>query len=158
VTLMTRFTHGAGTDHSSGTEGVWSTPVLIKNGLLAGLGLITAKIPELFPPQFFDIERLDKVYTAGLAEYKEMTVRYHHSGNHGGKPWWHFVGPVCTTVQEDQHLHLLVPSKRWDSLAFFMMHQQVQSLNGIFCRVIPGGKGGPAAAAVPLAGQLGGCF
>jgi hypothetical protein len=113
---------------------------------LTGLGLINAKIPELFPERFFDVATLSKIFSAGIAQYQDMCAKYHTSGNHGGKPYWHFVAPTMTTKQEEQHLHLNVPTKRWDSLAFYMMFEQVQALKRVFCKPIPNGKGGPATA------------
>jgi hypothetical protein len=117
------------TDSSDGSElmGTAGTPQLIRNGLLAGLGFINAKVPENFPVGFFDGTRLRKIFVEGLAEYQQMCAKYHVSGNHGGKPWWHFVAPTMTVVPEDQHLHLKNTSKRWDSLAFHLMFEQVQT-------------------------------
>jgi hypothetical protein len=71
-----------------------------------------------------------------------MINRYHHSGNHGGKPMWHFVAPVLTLKPELQHLYLKHAGKRWDSLAFKMMFDQIEVLKTAFCKIIPNGKGG----------------
>jgi hypothetical protein len=144
----------AGADHSSGNSITVPVPSLIENGLLAGLGIINAPIPELFPPGFFDISCLNKIWLVGVANYQEMCNKYHHSGNHGGKPYWFFVAPTLTVKQEEQHLHLKNPAKRWDSLAFYVMFQQVQELKRVFCKIIPNGKGGPASATMNIKGEM----
>ena len=69
-------------------------------------------------------------------------TKFHHSGNHGGKPLWMFVTPTRTTLQEDQHLYLTDPEKRWDSLAFHMAFTQIEQLKQLCTKPIPNGKGG----------------
>ena len=71
-----------------------------------------------------------------------MMTKFHHSGNHGGKPLWMFVTPTRTTLQEDQELYLTDPEKRWDSLAFHMAFTQIEPLKQLCTKPIPNGKGG----------------
>jgi len=71
-----------------------------------------------------------------------MMSKFHHSGNHGGKPLWMFVTPTRTTLQEDQELYLTDPEKRWDSLAFHMAFTQIEPLKQLCTKPIPNGKGG----------------
>jgi hypothetical protein len=139
------------TDNHDAPSTVIYIPPEIKNGLLKGLGVITAKIPELFPPDFFDVVRLRSCYDAGVKEYQEMMRRWHKSGQHGGKPMWHFVSPVLTEDPTQQHLYLRHDSKRWDSLAFRCLIENVQELVTAINKPIPGGVGGiaPAAATTP---------
>jgi hypothetical protein len=66
---------------------------------------------------------------------------------------WFFVSPVKTDMAEEQEQYMDLTCKRWDSLAFQLMFEQVQDLTKYFTKVIPGGKGGApstaSAAALP---------
>jgi hypothetical protein len=137
------------TDNHESPATVIFTPPEIKNGLFKGLGLITAKVPELFPPDFFDVVRLKSCYDAGVKEYQEMKRRWHASGQHGGKPMWHFVSPVLTEDASQQHLYLKNDSKRWDSLAFHCLMENVQELFTAINKPIPGGVGGMGGGSTP---------
>ena len=139
------------TDNHDAPSTVIFIPPEIKNGLLKGLGLITAKIPDLFPPDFFDVVRLKSCYDAGVKEYQEMKRRWHASGQHGGKPMWHFVSPVLTEDASQQHLYLKNDAKRWDSLAFHCLIENVQELFTAINKPIPGGVGGLAGSQTPTA-------
>ena len=118
------------------------TPPAIEGGLFAGLGLKQPRLPEGFPDGFFDIATLDKIFTAGLNEYHNATSRFHQSGQHG-RPFWFFVSPTKTVKPEEQAEYLQLAVKRWDSLAFQLLFEQVHELHNIFTKAIPGGKGGP---------------
>jgi hypothetical protein len=118
------------------------TPPAIEGGLFAGLGLKQPRLPEGFPDGFFDIATLDKIFTAGLNEYHNATSRFHQSGQHG-RPIWFFVSPTKTVKPEEQAEYLHLAVKRWDSLAFHLLFEQVLELHKIFTKAIPGGKGGP---------------
>jgi hypothetical protein len=66
---------------------------------------------------------------------------------------WFFVSPVKTDLAEEQEQYMDLTCKRWDSLAFQLMFEQVQDLTKYFTKGIPGGKGGApstaSAAALP---------
>ena len=87
--------------HSDGISALWA-PKRIENGLFAGLGILEPRIPEGFPPEFFDGSRLNTIFNAGLSEYDNCMTNWHSSGNHGGKPMWMFVTPCKTVVPEEQ--------------------------------------------------------
>ena len=127
--------------HSDAVTAV-ATPPVIEGGLFAGLGLKQPRLPEGFPDGFFDIATLDKIFTAGLNEYHNATSRFHQSGQHG-RPFWFFVSPTKTVKPEEQAEYLHLAVKRWDSLAFQLLFEQVHELQNIFTKAIPGGKGGP---------------
>jgi len=129
-------------DASASGETTVPVPFKIRNGLFAGLGIKQAGIPLGFPQGFFDTARLDKEFTAGLNEYHGCMARFHVSGQHG-KPLWYFVSPCKTVQAEDQALHLDLAAKRWDSLGFHCVFQQVQELAPYLIKTVPGGKGGP---------------
>jgi hypothetical protein len=129
---------------SSGINRVPVPPKII-NGLFVGMGIKECLVPEGFPSSFFDVERLSTIFTAGLAEYHLALSKFSVSGQHG-KPLWFFVAPRKTVIPEDQYLYLDLAAKRWDSLAFHLMFEQVQELSKIFTRVIPNGKGGADSA------------
>jgi hypothetical protein len=116
-------------------------PPRIINGFFAGMGMKECLIPEGFPTSFFDIERLSTIFTAGLGEYQNALGKFSVSGQHG-KPLWFFCAPRKTIIPEEQHRYLDVVGKRWDSLAFDLVMQQVQELSLIFKKQIPNGKGG----------------
>jgi len=118
------------------------TPPAIEGGLFEGLGLKQPRLPEGFPDGFFDIATLDKIFTAGLNEYHNATSRFHQSGQHG-RPLWFFVSPIKSVKPEEQAEYLHLAVKRWDSLAFQLLFEQVHELQNIFTKAIPGGKGGP---------------
>jgi hypothetical protein len=118
------------------------TPPTIEGGLFEGLGLKQPRLPEGFPDGFFDIATLHKIFTAGLNEYHNATSRFHQSGQHG-RPFWFFVSPIKTVKPEEQADYLQLAVKRWDSLAFQLLFEQVHELQNIFTKAIPGGKGGP---------------
>jgi len=118
------------------------TPPTIEGGLFEGLGLKQPRLSEGFPDGFFDIATLHKIFTAGLNEYHNATSRFHQSGQHG-RPFWFFVSPIKTVKPEEQADYLQLAVKRWDSLAFQLLFEQVHELQNIFTKAIPGGKGGP---------------
>jgi hypothetical protein len=118
-------------------------PQKLRGGFFAGMGLQQPKIPEGFPVGFFDIQRLETVFASGKSEYHNMmSRRVGVSGNHGGKALWWFVAPVRTIVPEEQINWLELPCKRWDSLAFHCLFEEIEDLKDIFSKTIVGGKGG----------------
>ena len=120
-------------------------PPKLRGGFFTGMGLKQPRIPEGFPVGFFDVARLDTIYQTGKAEYHNMmSRRVEVSGQHGCKAMWWFVAPVKTIIPEEQVLWLDLPVKRWDSLAFHTMFEQVEDLKLVFAKTIPGGKGGAA--------------
>ena len=139
--------------HSNGVNSV-PVPPKIVNGLFAGIGIKECLIPENFPATFFDVERLSTMFAAGLNEYHNALAKFSVSGQHG-KPLWFFVAPRKTIIPEDQFLYLDSVAKRWDTLAFHLMFQQVQELTKIFAKEVPNGKGGvesPVELATPPVG------
>ena len=107
------------------------------------MGLQQPKSPEGFPVGFFDIQRLETVFTSGKSDYHNMiSRRVSVSGNHGGKALWWFVAPVRTVVPEEQINWLELPCKRWDSLAFHCLFEEIEDLKDIFSKTVVGGKGG----------------
>ena len=139
---------------STGTKRV-QVPSKIINGLFAGMGIKECLVPEGFPHSFFNAERLSTIFTAGLSEYHNALAKFSVSGQHG-KPLWFFVSPRKTIIAEDQHLYLDLAAKRWDTLAFHLMFEQVHELARIFAKAIPNGKGGVVnaeTAAIPPVGS-----
>jgi hypothetical protein len=118
-------------------------PPKIRGGFFTGMGLKQPRIPEGFPFGFFDVARLNTIFQTGKAEYHSMmSRRVELSGAHGGRALWWFVAPVKTCIPEEQVMWLDLPAKRWDSLAFHMMFEEVEDLKLAFAKTIPGGKGG----------------
>jgi hypothetical protein len=105
------------------------------------MGMKECLVPDGFPQSFFNIERLSTVFAAGLGEYQNALSKFSVSGQHG-KPLWFFVSPRKTTIPEKQHRYLDLAGKRWDSLAFHLMIEQIQELSLILKKAIPNGKGG----------------
>jgi hypothetical protein len=116
-------------------------PPKIINGFFAGMGMKECLIPDGFPTSFFDIERLSTIFAAGLGEYQNALGKFSVSGQHG-KPLWFFCSPRKTIIPEEQHRYLDVVGKRWDTLAFSLVIEQVQELSLILKKAIPNGKGG----------------
>jgi hypothetical protein len=141
-------------DASASGETTVPVPHKIRNGLFAGLGIKQAGIPLGFPQGFFDTARLDKEFTAGLNEYHGCLARFHVSGQHG-KPLWYFVSPCKTVLAEEQAAHLDLAAKRWDSLGFHCVFQQVQELAPYLIKTVPGGKGGPVTEHTKAQGASG---
>lgn len=126
--------------HSNAVDKV-ATPQKFLYGLFVGMGLKQPLFPAGFPPGFFDITKLDSIFLAGIAEYHAHRVRFHISGNHN-KPPWFFVAPVLTLCPEKQEDFIDVDAKRWDSLAFHCVFEQIQEMQNLIGKVIPGGVGG----------------
>jgi len=132
---------------SDGTTFV-QTPLRIRDGLFAGLGIRQALFPQGFPATYFDIDRLNTIFQNGLSEYQNAMTNFHKSGQHGF-PLWFFVGPCKTTLPEDQEQWLDFATKRWDTLAFHMMVESLQCLRATMVKNVPNGKGGPEPASLP---------
>jgi hypothetical protein len=126
--------------HSNAVDKV-ATPAKFLYGLFVGMGLKQPLFPAGFPPGFFDITKLDSIFLAGIAEYHAHRVRFHISGNHN-KPPWFFVAPILTLCPEKQEEFIDVDAKRWDSLAFHCVFEQIQEMQNLIGKVIPGGIGG----------------
>ena len=133
--------------HSDGT--ILTCPAKIRGGLFAAFSLLQARKPEGFPNAFFTIEMLDKIFVAGKQEYHNMISRWDVSGQHGGKPMWFFVAPVRTIIPEEQHHYLEMPVKRWDTLAFHKLFENIEDLKLVMTKTVPGGVGGMNATPTP---------
>jgi hypothetical protein len=136
------------TYHSNGVDRVLP-PAKVQHGFFAGLGIKQPRIPQGFDEGFFDVSRLDTIFANGMAEYHNAQTNFHASGQHG-KPLWFFITPVRTVVPEDQAMYLDDKMKRWDSLAFHCIHEQIQNVKMHFTKTVPNGVGGAAVGSTPF--------
>jgi hypothetical protein len=138
--------------HSNAVDKV-ATPDKFLYGLFVGMGLKQPLCPAGFPPGFFDVTKLDSIFLAGISEYHAHRVRFHQSGNQN-KPPWFFVAPVLTLCPEKQEEFIDVDAKRWDSLAFQCVFEQIQEMQNLIGKAIPGGVGGGPSDATEVGSSI----
>ena len=125
-------------------------PASYAAGLLHGLGLMPALIPDNYADDFFSIEKLQDIWADSIKMYHEFYLYWEKSGNHGSRPMYHFVVPGTTCLHTDISCdHCFSATKRWDSIAIWLFVTDHSEFLSTFNSEITGGTGGIASATLP---------
>jgi hypothetical protein len=100
----------------------FNPPDRIAGGFLLAMDLLHGRKPSNYAPSYFSRIKLFQLWKGSLSDYRKSISGWKSSGVNMSRPLYHFVLPttIFDPTKPLQTCGLNVPTKRWDTLAWYI--------------------------------------